>query len=192
MKLLLFAGSLRKESLNRKFLRSAQKMLEDQKISTSVADLAELNFPVYSGDIEAVGIPESVKKMAQWVSSHDGIVLSTPEYNGSIASPVKNTIDWVSRIQPMPWKGKPLLLLGASPGALGAVRGLLHTRQPFEVTGAYVLPEMMGLPRAHLAFNEAGELNDEKTRLQLSKLIVTYIEFVKTLTESKNKSLQPA
>lgn len=180
MKLILFSGSLRRESLNRKFLANADEILRSiSGVETLVADLAELNFPVYNGDIEAQGIPQSVQKFSKQIQESDGIVISTPEYNGGIASPVKNALDWVSRIKPMPWTGKPLLLMGASPGALGAVRGLWHTRVPFEAAGTLVFPDMMGLPQANLAFVESSKLKDTQMKQRLMTLLQNYMSFVR-------------
>jgi chromate reductase len=85
--------------------------------------LAELAFPVYNADIEDKGFPEGVKTLASAVAGCDAVVISSPEYNGGMSGVLKNTLDWVSRIKPMPWKGKPLFLMAASPGALGGTRG---------------------------------------------------------------------
>ena len=70
-----------------------------------------------------------------------------------------------------------MLLLGASPGALGAVRGLWHTRVPLEAIGAFVYPEMFGLPRAHQAFDEAGKFADAKNRSRLEELLGSFLKF---------------
>jgi chromate reductase, NAD(P)H dehydrogenase (quinone) len=106
------------------------------------------------------------------------VIFSTPEYNGGIPGPFKNAIDWVSRISPMPWAGKKILLLGASPGKLGAVRGLGHSRVPLESIGAFVYPEMFGLPQANSAFDSAGRLNDSATEERLKKLLFKFRDHV--------------
>lgn len=174
MKILVMGMALRKGSFNKKLAKNAHRLL-------AVGDEAELlNFedfpmPVYDGDIEAgPGIPEPVKALAAKIQDARALVLSTPEYNGSIPGPFKNAIDWVSRVKPMPWAGKHVLLLGASPGALGAVRGLWHGRVPLEVAGAFVYPEVFGLPRADQAFDGDDKLKDAAVEERLKALLGKY------------------
>jgi NAD(P)H-dependent FMN reductase len=79
----------------------------------------------------------------------------------------------------MPWPGKNILLLGASPGSLGAVRGLAHSRVPLESIGAFVYPEMFGLPHANLAFDEGGKIKDGATEERLKKLLIKFAEYLR-------------
>lgn len=176
MKILVFAGSLRKESLNKKFAaEAARRLVETPNMSVASADLQSLNLPVYDGDLEtASGVPQGAKALAEKILAADALVVSTPEYNGSIPGGLKNAIDWLSRLKPVALAGKPLLLLAASPGALGGVRSLWHTRVPFEVLGAHVFPEMLGLPRAHEAFDETGKLLDAKMDERLRELLARF------------------
>ena len=136
-----------------------------------------MDLPVYNGDIEEKGMPEGVKTMAHAVSNADAIVISSPEYNGGMSGVLKNILDWVSRVKPMPWKNKPLFLMSASPGALGGTRGLWHGRVPFEVAGCFVYPEMFGLPKANEAFDDENRLKDPKTKERLENLLKAFIPF---------------
>lgn len=176
MNILLFAGSLRRDSLNKQFARAAAEMVKSAGHNAEYVDLKDYALPVYDGDIEASeGIPAAAKALGGKIAAADALIISAPEYNGSIASPLKNLLDWLSRDKPMSLGNKPLLLLGASPGALGAVRGLWHTRVPFEALGVHVFPSMMGLPGAAQAFDENGALKDERQREQLKKLIADFL-----------------
>ncbi len=176
MKILFFAGALRADSCNKKFVREAMRLMEAKGgYQVEFVDLKDYPMPVYDGDIElATGIPESVKKLGEKIRAADALVLSTPEYNGSIPGILKNVIDWLSREKAVSLNGKPLLLLAASPGALGGVRSLWHTRQPLEVLGVHVFPGMMGLPNAYNAFDDKLHLKEEKTVQQLQKLLDQY------------------
>jgi chromate reductase, NAD(P)H dehydrogenase (quinone) len=177
MKILLFAGSLRRDSLNKKFAREALRLLSAKAgVETEFVDLQPLGIPVYDGDLEeASGVPAGVRELSAKIMAADALVISTPEYNGSIPGVLKNTIDWLSRIKPGSLTGKHLLLLAASPGALGGTRSLWHTRQPLEVLGNFVFPEMQALPRAHQAFDEKGVLKDAKTLERLDGLLERFL-----------------
>jgi chromate reductase len=183
MKIFIFGASLRKGSLNKKLASKAAQI--SQKIPDTVidyADFREFEMPVYDGDLEAAsGIPEGAKKFIQRILASDAMIISTPEYNGGMPGALKNALDWASRSTPMPVSGKPLLLLGASPGAFGAVRSLWHTRVPFEAIGTLVFPEMFGLPKANTAFDEAGEFVDAKNQERLEKLVNTFVKYARNI-----------
>ena len=182
MKLLYFAGSLRKDSLNKKLLSVAKSLTEEAKLAeTTQVDIKILNIPIYDGDIEKEAFPETVRKLGEMVTAADGLVIASPEYNGSISSPLKNTIDWLSRLKPVPLEKKPVLLMGASPSNFGASRGIVHSRAPLDKLSAYVFPENMFLPKAHEAFTDSGDLKDEKTKKRLVDLLKKYAEFVQKL-----------
>lgn len=185
MKILVFGASLRKDSYNKKFAARASEVLKKMDgVQVDLADFREFEMPVYDGDLEeSIGIPEGAKKLIQRISEADAIVISTPEYNGAIPGALKNAVDWVSRKTPVALSGKPLLLLGASPGALGAVRSLWHTRVPFEVLGTLVFPEMFGLQKANSAFNDSGEFLDIKNQERLEKLLSNYVRYAKNLNQ---------
>jgi chromate reductase len=179
MKFTLFAGSLRKGSYNRKLLAIAAQKLKNDGIEIVIHDLTELAMPVYNAEIEEKGFPDGVKTLASAISHSDAVVISSPEYNGGMSGVLKNAMDWVSRIKPVPWKDKPLFLMAASPGALGGTRGLWHGRVPFEVAGCFVYPEMFGLPKANEAFDDKDQLKDPKTKERLYNLLDAFIPFVK-------------
>lgn len=182
MNYLLFSGSLRTQSLNRKLIDVAKTILsKNPENRPIIADLKQLNMPVYDGDIETEGMPEGVKKMGELILSAHAIVISSPEYNGSIAGSLKNAIDWISRLRPIPLEKKPVLLLGASPGAFGTIRALGSARAPLEALQCFVYPQTLALPRAHEAFSSAGELLDAGTQKKLADLLENFSTFSKKL-----------
>ncbi len=181
MKLVLFAGSLRKDSLNKKLVAATQKLLPTS-VEATVVDIKTLNIPLYDGDVEVEGIPEGVQLLATLIQGAQGVVISSPEYNGSISSPLKNTIDWLSRLKPVPLEQKPVLLLAASPGGLGGVRGLLHGKVPLEVVGSYVYPQTFGLAKAHEAFTAEGTFVDSKNAERIKALTAAFVQYCQKLS----------
>ncbi|MGZ3723717.1 MAG: NADPH-dependent FMN reductase [Bdellovibrionales bacterium] len=180
MKILFFAGSLRAQSFNKKYVRVAYDFISTLKdVEAEIIDLLAYPMPVFNQDIQDKAFPDSVTQLIEKIMKADAIVISSPEYNGSISSVLKNTVDWSSRGPKNPWAGKQVLLLGASPGALGAVRGLWHSRRPFEVLNAHVYPEMSGLPKAHEAFDEKGALKDKVSLERLTKLLQAFVDYAR-------------
>lgn len=177
MKILFFAGALRADSCNKKLVREAMRLAENLgSHDLEFLDLKDYPMPPYDGDIEvATGLPEATVMLGKKIRNADAIVLSTPEYNGSMPGTLKNILDWLSREKPVSLTGKPLLLLGASPGMLGSVRSLWHSRQPLEVLGMHVYPGTQGVPNAYNAFDAQGQLKDEKMRQQLQALLEQFI-----------------
>lgn len=177
---LVIAGSLRQDSFNKKLAREAVRVLGEQARATAeFADLRDYPMPVYDGDIQNTqGFPDAVKALAEKIEKAAGLVIASPEYNGGISGVLKNALDWLSRLKPMPLAEKHTLLLSASPGALGGVRGLWHTRVPLEAMAMHVFPTMMGLPGADKAFDDAGRLVAEKPAAQLRDLIQKFSAFV--------------
>ena len=114
------AGSLRKASFNRVLIASAK---EAMPAGSGLQVLSIDDVPLYNGDIEAKsGLPDSVLQLRKQIAAADGIVISTPEYNASIPGVLKNVIDWLSRPvedEASVFAGKPLALMGATPGGLG-------------------------------------------------------------------------
>ncbi len=180
MKLLAFAASLRAASLNRKLIGQAATVLRNTpKIELDLADFREFEMPMYDGDLEeGDGIPPGGLEFIRRIQSADGLVIATPEYNGGIPGTLKNAIDWASRTDPIPFEDKPVLLIGASPGGLGAVRGLAHCRIPLQTIGAHVYPDVFGLPRAHQAFDASGAFVEARQLSRLHALLQAYIAFV--------------
>ena len=179
MKYLFLSGSLRKDSLNTKLLHMAA-----QHLSSPVSDIANLNnlsIPLYSGDIETVGIPDSVQKLAKSIDQAQALIIASPEYNYSISGVLKNVIDWVSRVRPMPLKQKPVLLMAASPGPIAGIRGLWHTRVPLEGLGNYVFPDMFSLGGSFQAFDDNCFVNPDDQK-RFAAILDGFGSFAKALT----------
>ena len=178
LRILGIAGSLRAGSFNRSLLRAAvERAPEDMTIE--VFDLAAV--PLYNGDVEAAGDPPGVAAFKQAIAAADGVLMATPEYNHGVPGVMKNAIDWASRPpREAPLGGKPVGLIGASPGITGTARGQSQLRQAFEFTNSYCMPQPELLMfKAHEKFDSEGNLNDEQTAEFLEKYLVAFGDWVR-------------
>jgi len=166
---LTLSGSLRKGSLNTASLRAAAE-LAPAGATLSAGSIRGI--PLYDEDLRSEGTPEAVTALAAAIASADAVLISTPEYNYSIPGVLKNAIDWVSRLDPQPFAGKPVAIMGASMGRLGTARAQYHLRQVFVFLDAMVLnrPEVM-IPAAHTLVDGSGTLTDETTRKHIDALV---------------------
>ena len=132
--------------------------------------------PLFDQDLESEqGMPENGKKLKKLFIDHDGLLISSPEYNSSITAVLKNAIDWVSRPAPgepslVGFRNKVATLMSASPGALGGLRGLVHVRSILGNIGVIVLPEQIAVAKAHEAFQPDGSLKDPKQQAGIEAL----------------------
>ena len=176
-KILAFAGSSRIESFNKKLVKFAVE--EAKKIGAEVRyiDLLDYPMPLFNEDLEKQeGLPHKVLEFKHLLREHQGLIISCPEYNGSITPLLKNAIDWASRSElnekPLScFQGKVAALLATSPGGLGGIRGLVHVRAILEGIGVLVIPEQKAIPNAYQAFDESGQLQDEKQAQGVIKIV---------------------
>ena len=188
IKLIAFSGSTRKESLNKKLLQQACALFSSMDIEIEQVNLADFDMPIYNGDIEAVSMPENALKLHALFKQADGFVIASPEYNSSFAPLVKNIIDWLSRPingdnSLVAFSGKTALLISASMGNLGGLRGLYQLRSVLENISMYVSPALFSLPAAHLAFDENNNLKDENYKKMLDASVKAMFDFTKKLKE---------
>jgi chromate reductase len=126
IKLVAFCGSLRKASFNRMALHA---FIERVPAGTTVETIEIGDWPLYDADVQAKGFPDKVQAAQQKMLAADGVVFASPEYNYSVSGVLKNAIDWLSRMTPQPFAGKPMAVFGASGGPLGTARSQYHLRQ---------------------------------------------------------------
>jgi chromate reductase len=171
VRVLGFAGSLRRASFNRALLRAAQAAAPEG-MTIEIFDLAPV--PLYNGDVEAEGDPEGVVALKTAIRAAHGVLMVTPEYNHGVSGVMKNAVDWASRPpQDAALARKPVGVIGASPGATGSARGQSQLRQAFEFTNSYCMPQPEVLVfRAHEKFDAEGRLTDEPT----AKFLGRYLE----------------
>ncbi|HZZ72624.1 MAG TPA: NAD(P)H-dependent oxidoreductase [Pirellulales bacterium] len=175
VKILAFAGSARRDSFNKKAVHWAAVGATEAGAQVTVVDLRDFPMPLFDQEVEQENPPENAPRLRTIFTEHQGLLISSPEYNSSIAPLLKNTIDWVSRPGPdqpplVGFTGKVAALMSASPGALGGLRGLVHLRSILGNIGVLLLPDQLAIPKAHEAFHPDGSLKDDKQQAGLRAL----------------------
>jgi NAD(P)H-dependent FMN reductase len=171
---LVFAASLRKESLNKRLASLAARIARELGADVDLASMRDFDVPLYDGDIEAQGMPAGAHALRDKLLANDAFILASPEYNGSMPGTIKNLIDWASRFRPQPFDGKHGLLLSASPSLAGGNRGLWSLRMPLEHLGARVFPDMFSLAMAHKAF-DGDAIADATLRARFEKNVQAFL-----------------
>lgn len=190
MKVLVFAGSIRKDSFHRKLGRAAAEALREQGLEVTLADLSDYPMPFYDGDVEAEqGLPPGARAFKQLVREHDGLAIASPEYNGSFPALTKNAIDWVSRSEAgeprlAAFQGKKAMLLSTSPGPGGGKRGMRHLRELLEMIGVSVAPTQVAIAKATAAFGPDGALLREEDREALRHAAAELAESLRIETKA--------
>ncbi len=190
-KVLVFAGSTRRDSHNKKLARVAADAARAAGAEVTRIDLAELPMPLYDGDLEArEGVPPNARKFKDLMKAHQGLLIASPEYNSSISGVLKNTIDWASRQEP----GEPPLacfhnkvagLMAASPGALGGLRGLITLRSILGNISVLVVPEQLAVSKANDAFTPDGKLADAKQQASVEKIAGRVVSLLSKLNAER-------
>ena len=187
-KILAFAGSARKESLNKKLLKVVAAGAEDAGAELTLVDLTEFEMPLFNQDLEAeLGMPDKAGEFKRLMIEHDGFLIASPEYNSAFSPLLKNTLDWASRAESddepslVAFKGKSAGVVATSPGGLGGIRGLVHLRMLLGNLGVIVMPEQQAVPNGFHAFNDDGSMVDEKLEIRVRRLGGNLVQFTDKL-----------
>lgn len=186
-KILVFAGSARRDSLNRRLARLAAVAVTAAGGEATLIDLSEFDMPLYHGDLESAhGMPEAARRLKALFLAHQGLFIVSPENNASVSALLKNTLDWVSRPDSgqnglAPCQGKVAALAAASPGALGGLRGLVHLRAILQAMNVMVISEQFALPRAHEAIGADGALADPRQQSSLAGVAARLVDVTRRM-----------
>ena len=173
LKVLGISGSLRKASLNTAVLRTCSEMAPADMKITIFNGLGDL--PLYNQEILDAGAPESVRKMDAAVREADGLLIALPEYNFSVTAPLKNGIDWLSRLPNQAFQDKPIAIVSASAGPLGGARVQYDARRILTQLWGHVMPRPeVFIGNAPTKFDAQGKLTDEATKKFLGDLLTGF------------------
>ncbi|MCZ6723846.1 MAG: NAD(P)H-dependent oxidoreductase [Gammaproteobacteria bacterium] len=190
-KILAFAGSARKDSLNKKLLKIVAAGAEAAGAHLTLVDLADFEMPLFNQDLETeAGMPDRAGEFKRLMIEHDGFLIASPEYNSAFSPLLKNTLDWASRAESedepplVAFRGKTAAILATSPGGLGGIRGLVHLRMMLGNLGVIVMPEQQAVPNGFQAFNDEGSMNDEKLESRIRTLGGNLVQFTDGIKSS--------
>jgi chromate reductase, NAD(P)H dehydrogenase (quinone) len=172
------AGSTRTGSYNAALLRAAAE-LAPESLAIEIETIAAI--PLYSGDLETErGVPESVIALQDRIAAADGLLLVTPEYNNSVPGVLKNAIDWLSRPPaqiPRVFGGKPVALMGATPGPSGTRLAQVAWLPILRTLGARLFPGHLYVAGAGTVFGD-GTLRDEPMRERVARALEGFAGFI--------------
>lgn len=182
-RILVFAGSVRTGAFSGRTADVAQKELAMQGAEVTRISLGDYPLPIMDEDLEKEkGVPDSAVKLGRQIAAHDGILIATPEYNGSIPPLLKNTIDWVSRVRAdggrslRPLTGKVAGLCSSSNGHFAGIRCINHLRAVLVRCQMEVVTPECSVPEGGSAFDGAGNFRDERLTRSMEHLCRTLIE----------------
>ncbi len=182
-RILVFAGSVRSGAFSGKTADAAQKALALQGAEVTRISLLDYPLPIYDQDLEKEeGIPESAMKLARLFASHDGVLIATPEYNGSVPPLLKNTIDWLSRVRRdgdkalKPLTGKVVTICSSSEGQFAGIRAINHLRAILQRCQMEVTMPECSVPRGGEAFDDKGDFRDERLQQTMERVASALIE----------------
>src|SRR6201996_1216258 len=184
LKILVIPGSLRTGSLNAKLAAVIAHEVAQTGAEVTRISLADFPLPIYDGDLQAKsGVPKNAVNLKRMMGSHHGVVVVTPEYNSSVPALVKNTIDWVTRVQDLHevrgqvFRERPFAIAAASESRLGGTRALAALRLILSACQATVIPSQLALSFADQAYDEMDRLRFPADIEALKALVRQLIDF---------------
>jgi NAD(P)H-dependent FMN reductase len=164
-------GSLRKDSINEVLRRHMSMKLREAGVTVTDLDLADYDMPIFNQDFEAEHTPAAAKALADLFRTTDIVLIITPEYNGGITPLIANTISWVSRQKPSPWRHAIFGIGGVSDGKYATIFSLSHLRDSLSKVGALVVPTLLGVGPYPDVFDENGAPNEGNIQWKVGQMV---------------------
>jgi chromate reductase, NAD(P)H dehydrogenase (quinone) len=178
LKILVIPGSLRTGSLNARLAATAAYELAQAGAEVTRISLADFPLPIYDGDLQTKsGVPKNAINLKRMIGAHHGVLMVTPEYNSSVPALVKNTIDWVTRVQDahetrgQVFRERAFAIAAASESRLGGTRSLAALRLILSACHATVIPNQLALSFASEAYDDMDRLKHPSDSEALNALV---------------------
>jgi len=154
---LTLSGSIRKGSENRKLALHVGRKLRETGAEVRDLDLGDFPMPIFNEELEPDNVPDAAAELAALWRAADIIFIATPEYNGGLPPLLVNTITWLSRQKPSPFRHAVFGIGGVSSGKYGTIWALSHLQDSLGKIGGLVVPGLLGIGPAEGAFDENGD-----------------------------------
>ena len=174
---LTLSGSIRRGSQNMRLQAHMDKKLEAAGVSVTSIDLSDFAMPVFNEDLEAGQTPETAVQLSALWRSHDIVFIASPEYNGGLTPLLVNTITWLSRQKPSPFRHAVFGIGGVSSGKYGTIWGLSHLRESLTKIGTLVVPTLLGIGPAEGAFDEKGDPTEPAIIRKVEQMVTELTHF---------------
>ena len=164
-------GSLRDGSINEVLRRHLSQKLREADVQVTDLSLADFEMPVFNEDLEAGQTPDAARRLAELFRTHDIVLVVSPEYNGGVTPLIANTIAWISRQKPSPFRHAIFGIGGVSNGKYATIFALSHLRDSLSKVGALVVPTLLGLGPAPEIFDENGAPNESGIQWKVGQMV---------------------
>lgn len=164
-------GSLRTDSINEVLRRHMSLKLREAGVQVTDLSLADFEMPMFNQDLEPDRTPESAGRLAEAFRTHDIVFIATPEYNGGLPPLLVNTIAWLSRQKPSPWRHAIFGIGGVSDGKYATIFSLSHLRDSLSKVGALVAPTLLGIGPWPDVFDEGGAPNEPSIQWKVGQVV---------------------
>ena len=188
-RILVFAGSIRSGAYSGKTADAAQRELALAGAEVTRISLADYPLPIMDEDLERErGVPENAVKLARLFAAHDGILIATPEYNGSMPPLLKNAIDWISRVKsdggrPLrPLPGRLVAICSSSDGHFAGIRSAAHLRTVLSHIQMEAISPQCSIPYGKDAFDADGNFREERHAKSMKRVCESLIGMARALS----------
>jgi chromate reductase len=164
-------GSIRQGSVNEILRRHMSQKLSAAGVEVTDLSLADFEMPIFNEDLEPDHVPESARLLAEAFRSHDIVFIATPEYNGGVTPLVVNTISWLSRQKPSPFRHAIFGIGGVSSGKYGTIWALSHLRDTLSKIGTLVVPTLLGIGPDSEAFDAEGAPVEPAIKYKVDQMV---------------------
>lgn len=172
----VLSGSNRVGSHNTAVAVGIARSLSERGVGAELVDLRAFTLPLFDPDLEAAdGVPDAARRLHDVIGAHDGLVIVTPEYNGSVSTLLKNTIDWISRVDRSVLQRRVVALASASPSSRGGATGRASLRAMCDHMGVELLERELGVARSHEVVVD-GVIDDEQASAEIDAFAAAVVE----------------
>lgn len=174
---LTLSGSIRAGSVNVRLQEHVNERLAAAGVTVNAITLADYPMPIFNQDFEPDAVPEAAVKLAGLFRASDMIFLANPEYNGGVTPLMVNTITWLSRQKPNPFRNAVFGIGGVSSGKYGTIWSHSHLRDSLVKLGALVVPTLLGIGPASEAFREDGGFAEKSVNAKIEQMVLELTSF---------------